>query len=173
MPKSLMLLRHAKSSWADATIEDHERPLQDKGRGRAANLTAWLEDRDMGCDLVLCSTALRTRQTLDIVLPVLGAPEVRYEESIYEADPQDLLALLRRVDESQERVMIVGHDPGLQQLAILLAMTASGDALDRLRRKYPTSALALLSFGEAGWSGLTPGMGHLSMFHVPPDRDRD
>lgn len=168
-----MLLRHAKSSWADATLEDHDRPLQDKGRGRAANLAAWLDDRGLGCDLVLCSTALRTRQTLDIVLPVLGGPQVRFESSIYEADAAALLRLLRGIDEEHERVMLVGHDPGLQLLAASLAMTATGDALERLKRKYPTSALALLSFGEASWAGLAPGMGHLALFQVPADATAD
>lgn len=164
-----MLLRHAKSSWADATLEDHDRPIQDKGRGRARNLASWLDDRALGADLVLCSTALRTRQTLDIVLPVLGNPEVRFEPSIYEADAETLLALLHAVGEEHERVLLVGHDPGLQLLAIRLAMTATGDALERLKRKYPTSAFALLSFGDANWAGLAPGMGHLALFHVSHD----
>jgi len=164
-----MLLRHAKSSWADATMDDHDRPIQDKGRGRVANLAAWLDDRAIGCDLVLCSTALRTRQTLDVVLPVLGKPEVRYEPSIYEADAQALLTLLRAVGEEHDRVLLIGHDPGLQLLAIQLAMTATGDALERLKRKYPTSAFSLLSIGEANWAALAPGMGHLAVFQVPQD----
>lgn len=166
-----MLLRHAKSSWADATLEDYDRPIQDKGRGRAANLAAWLDDRGIGCDLVLCSTALRTRQTLEVVLPVLGGPEVRFEPAIYEADAERLLALLQGIGEEHERVLIVGHDPGLQLLAIRLAMTATGDAMERLKRKYPTSAFALLSFGDANWAGLAPGMGHLALFQVPRDAD--
>ena len=164
-----MLLRHAKSSWADATLEDHDRPIQDKGRGRAANLAAWLDDRAIGCDLVLCSTALRTRQTLEVVLPVLGNPQVRYEPAIYEADAQGLLDLLRTVGEEHDRVLLIGHDPGLQLLAVKLAMTATGDALERLKRKYPTSAFALLSIGEASWAALAPGMGHLAVFQVPAD----
>jgi phosphohistidine phosphatase len=164
-----MLLRHAKSSWADATLEDHDRPIQEKGRGRAGNLAAWLDDRAIGADLVLCSTALRTRQTLEVVLPVLGSPEVRFEPSIYEADADTLLKLVRSVGEEHERVLLVGHDPGLQLLAARLAMTATGDALERLKRKYPTSAFALLSFGDASWAGLAPGMGHLALFQVPQD----
>ena len=164
-----MLLRHAKSSWDDATLEDHDRPIQDKGRGRAANLASWMDDRGIGCDLVLCSTALRTRQTLEVVLPVLGGPQVRFEPSIYEADAQTLLALLNAVGEEFERVLVIGHDPGLQLLAIRLAMTATGDALERLKRKYPTSAFALLSMGEANWAALAPGMGHLAVFQVPSD----
>ena len=169
MVKTLWLLRHAMSSWAAVAIADHDRPLQDKGRGRAANLRRWLEDRGLACDLVLCSTALRTRQTLDIVLPALGAPEVRFEPSIYEAGPAELMALLHGLDDAIDRVLIVGHDPGLPLLAASLAMTATGDAMERLKRKYPTSAFAMLTFGEAGWGGLMPRMGHLALFHVPAD----
>ena len=65
--------------------------------------------------------------------------------------------------------MVVGHDPVLQQTVLILAMTASGDAMDRVRRKFPTSALAMLTFGQAGWSSLARGIGHLELFHVPPD----
>ena len=169
LPKSLMLLRHAKSSWADATLEDHDRPLQDKGRRRAAGLAAWLDERGLGCDLVLCSTALRTRQTLDMVLPALGGPVVRYEPSIYDAEAATLLGLVQHVEDRFERVLIVGHDPGLPSLATLLAMTATGDALERLRRKYPTCALALLTFGDAGWRSVQPRVGHLALFHVTGD----
>jgi phosphohistidine phosphatase len=169
--RTLLLLRHAKSSWADATIEDHDRPLQDKGRRRAAALAEWMDDRGIGCDLVLCSTALRARQTLDVVLPVLGKPEVRFEPAIYEASPEALLGLVRELDDGIERTMLVGHDPGLQQLATLLAMTATGDALERLKRKFPTAALAMLSFGHAGWASVGPKVGHLDAFHVAGDGD--
>jgi len=169
LPTTLYLLRHAKSSWADPEAEDHDRPLQEKGRLRAANLVAWLEERALGCDLVLCSTAARTRETLDIVRPALGNPEVRYLAEIYGAGTDDLVGLLKSIDEDTERVMVVGHDPTLQQTALALSMTANGDARERLSRKYPTSALALLTFGSAGWPSLTPGMGHLEFFYVPPD----
>jgi len=169
LAKTLMLLRHAKSSWADVTMEDHDRPLQDKGRRRAASLARWLDDRGLGCDLVLCSTALRTRQTLEIVLPVLGGPQVRYEPAIYEAGTDDLMGLLHGLDEAVERVLMVGHDPGMPLLAASLAMTATGDAMERLKRKYPTSAFAMLTFGDANWGGLAPRMGHLALFHIPAD----
>jgi phosphohistidine phosphatase len=170
---TLYLLRHAKSSWASATVEDHERELQDKGRRRAAALAEWIEERGLGCDLVLCSTATRARQTLDIVLPALGNPVVRYEPAIYEAASEDLIAMLKALDEETERVMVVGHDPVLQQTATTLAMTCRGDALDRIRSKYPTCGFAMLTFGSAGWPSLSPKLGHLELFYVAPDTDTD
>ncbi len=166
---TLYLLRHAKSSWADVTVDDHDRPLRNKGCRRAARLAAWLEERSLGCDLVLCSTALRARQTLEIVRPVLGSPEVRFDDGIYRADARALVALLRLTPAAIGRVMVVGHDPVLQMTAQCLALSASGDTMDRLTRKYSTSAFAMLTFGSADWASLSRGMGHLELFHVPPD----
>ena len=169
MTKRLFLLRHAKSSWANATLEDHDRPLQKKGLRRAAGLARWLEERGLGCDLVLCSTALRARETLEVVLPALGKPELRYERAIYEAEPEDLIAMLRKLPEATRSAMIVGHDPTLHMLAVGLSMTARGDALDRLKRKFPTAGLAIVSFGDAGWGSVGPRVGHLDCFFVAPD----
>lgn len=169
MTTTLYLLRHAKSSWADASLEDHDRPLQDKGRRRAGALARWLACRGLACDLVLCSTAVRACQTLEIVHDALGAPELRSVAALYRADAFELVAMLRRLGGDTPRAMVVGHDPVLQQTAALLAGTADGDALDRLGRKYPTCGLAMLTFGS-GWAALAPGMGHLELFFVPPDR---
>ncbi len=169
MTTTLYLLRHAKSSWADVTVSDHDRPLRNRGRRRAALLAEWLEERSLGCDLVLCSTALRTRQTLEIVRPVLGSPDVRFEEALYHGDAAVLVALLRRTPAGFPRIMVVGHDPVLQLTARHLALGASGDAMDRLQRKYPTSGLAMLTFGSADWAALTQGMGYLEFFHVPEE----
>ena len=169
MTATLYLVRHAKSSWADITVDDHDRPLRNRGRRRAANLAAWLEERSLASDLVLCSTALRTRQTLDILLPVLGDADVRYEDGLYLGDARHLVSLLKKTPPALERVMVVGHDPVLQMTARYLAATATGDAMDRLDRKYPTSALAMLTFGSADWGGLRQHMGHLEFFFIPPD----
>ena len=171
MTTTLYLLRHAKSSWVDPMSEDHDRALSDKGRARAGALAEWMEDRALECDLVLCSIALRARQTLEIVLPVLGSSQVRHEADIYEASGNSIIEMLKTLDNKTERVMVVGHEPALRQTATTLAMTANGDALERLKRKYPTSALSMLTFGSAGWSSLVPGIGHLELFYVPPDPD--
>ena len=169
MSKTLYLLRHAKSSWADATVDDHDRPLQAKGERRAAAQRDHLIDRGIRADLVLCSTALRARETYDIVASALGEPEVRYKVKIYEADPRDIIEIVNHLDDNYDNVVIVGHDPTLQLLAATLAMTATGDAMERVRRKFPTCGLATLTFGDAGWSSVAKGVGHLEEFHVPQD----
>ncbi len=169
MTKALYLLRHAKSSWADASLSDHDRPLQAKGQKRAGRLRDFLAENGIRADLVLCSSALRARQTYDIVAPALGDPELKVDERIYGADVDDALALLRAVDERYDNVMLVGHDPTLRLLALTLAMTATGDARDRIDRKFPTSGLATLTFGDASWGAVGKGVGHLEAFHVPED----
>ena len=171
MTTTLYLLRHAKSSWASAEVEDHDRELQDKGGARATALGEWIEDREFGCDLVLCSTATRARQTLDVILPALGSPEIRYAESLYESDASALIAMLKALGDGPDRVLVVGHDPILQPAATTLAMTANGDAMDRIKSTYPTCGFAMLSFGSSGWSSLAPGIGHLELFFVAPDPD--
>jgi phosphohistidine phosphatase len=169
MSKTLYFLRHAKSSWSDATIDDHDRPLQAKGKKRAEAQRDSMAKHGIRVDLVLCSTALRARQTYDIVASALGSPEVRYEAGIYEAEPQDIIGMVNRLDDRYDNVLIVGHDPTFQMLAANLAMTATGDAMDRVKRKFPTCGLATLTFGDAGWGGVAKGVGHLEAFHVPQD----
>ncbi|MEM7124287.1 MAG: histidine phosphatase family protein [Pseudomonadota bacterium] len=169
MTKALYLLRHAKSSWADATLSDHDRPLQAKGERRAGRMRDYLAENGIRVDLVLCSSALRARQTYDIVAPALGQAELQIDERIYGVDVDDAIALLREVDERYDNVMLVGHDPTLRLLAMTLAMTATGDARDRIDRKFPTSGLAFLTIGDASWGALSRGIGHLEAFHVPED----
>jgi phosphohistidine phosphatase len=171
MSKILYVLRHAKSSWADATLDDHDRPLQEKGEKRASAQRRYMENHGIRADLVLCSTALRARQTYDIVAPALGSPQVRYEAGIYEAEPEDIVKMVNGLDNSYERVLVVGHDPTLHMLVRTLAMTATGDAMERLKRKFPTCGLVTLTFGDAGWTSVAKGVGHLEDFHVPHDDD--
>lgn len=169
MSKTLYLLRHAKSSWADTAVDDHDRPLQPKGERRAERQRDHMAESDIDVDLVLCSTALRARQTYDIVAPALGEPEVQYRKDIYGAETQDVVKILNQIDEDQEHVLLVGHDPTLHLLVMELAMTASGDAKERVHRKFPTSGLATLTFGGASWGSLGKGVGHLEAFYVPQD----
>ncbi len=120
---------------------------------------ASLEERSPGCDLVLCSTALRARQALEIVRPVLGSPEVRFDDAICRADVGDLIALLQLTPSGTGRVMVVGYDPVLQMTVQSLALSASGEAMDRFTREYSTSAFAMLTYGSAEWASFSRGHG--------------
>jgi phosphohistidine phosphatase len=149
--KSLFLLRHAKSSWDDPGLADHDRPLAPRGR-RASELIAEHARRNrVRPALVLCSSAQRTRETLEAVRPALGPAEVRFERELYGASSEDLLQRLREVPEEVDSVMLVGHQPAIQALALHLA--GDGSELERLRAKFPTAALATLSF-DGKWSEL-------------------
>jgi phosphohistidine phosphatase len=142
--KRLFLLRHAKSSWDDAGLADHDRPLASRGRRASALIAEHLRRNRIRPVLVLCSSARRTRETLEGVRQALGPVEVRVERGLYGASSEHLLQRLREVPDGVESVMLVGHQPAIQELAVNLA--AEGSELKGLRAKFPTAALATLTF---------------------------
>jgi phosphohistidine phosphatase len=149
--KRLFLLRHAKSSWDDPSLDDHDRPLARRGRRASELIAEHLRRERIAPSLVLCSSARRTRETLERVLPELDAADVQVERELYGASADDLLRRLREVPRELDSVMLIGHQPAIQELALRLA--GDGSELERLRQKFPTAALATLSFaGE--WSAL-------------------
>jgi phosphohistidine phosphatase len=165
--RTLHLLRHAKSSWDDPGLDDHDRPLAPRGTKAARHMASHLEDQRISVRLVLCSSAVRARQTLDLVMPALGgSPDIRIEDELYGADATDLLARLRRIDEAVPSVLLVGHNPALQQLAEVLAGDGDAGALQALQRKFPTGALATVT-ARSTWRGLQLGSGYLESFVVP------
>lgn len=173
-PRRLCLLRHAKSSWEDASLPDFDRPLAPRGRQAAPLVAAWVADAGLRPDVVLCSPALRTRQTWDIVAPFLdGPPEAHYPRSIYEAPWVRLLKVLRDLPETAGTAMLIGHNPGMEDLACRLARGDSdADALARLRRKFPTAALAVFECSEGAWADLGTGAARLTAFVRPKDLAR-
>jgi phosphohistidine phosphatase len=162
---TLYLLRHAKSSWSDPTLPDQERPLAPRGCRDAKRVSAHLVQLGIEPDLVLCSSAQRTRETLELIRPALGATaSVLLEAELYAASADTLLERLRTVPEGVPSVLLIGHNPGLQDLALLLA--AGGADLARLEAKFPTAALATLVFPTA-WRQLSQAGGVLDAFVVP------
>jgi phosphohistidine phosphatase len=157
--KRVWLLRHAKSSWDDPGLTDHDRPLAPRGRKAAKRMARWASDNNVRPELVLCSTALRARATLDLVLPGLGLPEAEIEGDLYLASPTDLLERLRALRDSVAQVLLVGHNPGLHELTQVLA--PPGPAA------FPTGALAELRLAIDTWSEVRPGCAHLEGFVVP------
>jgi phosphohistidine phosphatase len=161
---TLYLLRHAKSSWADPTLPDHERPLAPRGRKDAKRVATHL--RLLGCEpeLVLCSSSARTRETLELVRQALCSATVSFEGRLYAASSDELLARIREVPEVVASVMVIGHNPGLHQLALTLA--AAGGELEQLEAKLPTAALATLAV-PVEWSRVAPGAAIVSAYVVP------
>lgn len=159
--KQLFLLRHAKSSWDDPSLDDHDRPLAPRGRKAAKTMAEHVLRERIRPSLVLCSSAQRTRETLDRVSP---PGEVLIEPELYGATEDGLLERLRRVPSTVGSVMLIGHNPGMEDLAVMLA--GSGIQLPEIKLKFPTAALATLAF-EGEWSNLRPGCAELAAFVTP------
>jgi len=165
MGKTLYLLRHAKSSWDDPTLADHDRPLASRGRRASRVIAEHLRRQRITPTLVLCSSSTRTCETLERISAGLGEEiEVQIEEGLYTASASDLLERLRKVDARVDSVMLIGHDPALWELALSLAGT--GRDLKRLTKKFPTAALATLAF-QGSWSELASGAAELVAFVTP------
>lgn len=159
--KRLHILRHAKSSWDDPSLADHERPLAPRGEKAVLRIAEHVESEGIAPELVLCSTALRVRQTLAALLPVLaGDVEIRLEDALYGAGIHEVLTRLRAIDDSVGSVLVIGHNPTLHELA--LTLTGRGDALER----FPTGALASVAF-TSSWPDLAEGGAELEGFFVP------
>lgn len=166
---SLLLLRHAKSDWADPGLPDHDRPLNQRGRHARRLVAQHLRAAAVDVDLVLCSTARRTRETWDGVRAgLLREPEVRFERRIYEATATALLELVRSVEPDRRTVMVIGHNPGLGELTATLLGDGDPDAIARLEEGFPTAALAMLSF-DGSWAELRWHTGRLDAFVRPKD----
>jgi phosphohistidine phosphatase len=167
--KSLYLLRHAKSSWSDAKLSDFDRPLNKRGKKAAPLMAAFMRQQGLRPEVTLCSTARRAEETWRLVAPTLGGePKVRFLKSLYLAPPSVLLASLRRLPEIYERAMIVGHNPGLEHLAQQLCGGGKKAALAQLAEKFPTAALAVITF-EDEWGELEAGKGYLEEMAIPAD----
>lgn len=164
----LWLLRHAKSAWDDPGLDDFARPLSPRGWKACRRIARHMAQRGIRPDLVLCSSATRTRQTLERLQKHLGEDwTVRFEPQLYLADPATLLALVRTVPAACRELLLIGHNPGLEDFARDLTGTAAGDALSRMRTKYPTGALAEITFPAADWAQAGPGAGCLASFVTP------
>jgi phosphohistidine phosphatase len=171
----LLLLRHAKSDWS-GKAHDHARRLSARGKRTAPRIGACMRAKGYEPKLVLCSTAERTKETLELVLPALaGQPQIRYERSLYLAEWPVLLTEIRALASEVSPLMVVGHNPGLEQLAMALALQAPSAAergrLQKLAQKFPTAALAVLDLDVVDWSGLKPGLGRLIDYVRPKDLD--
>ena len=167
---TLSLLRHAKSSWKDPTIPDHDRPLNARGKTEAPLMGKAVAKHGLAPDLVLCSTARRTRDTLELVLPELKKePKIVYEDGLYHGTPQEMLDLLRQVPPSASQVLLVGHNPELQSFALDLIGSGAKHLKDRLETKYPTAGLVVVRFEAGDWKDVAVNSGKLELFLAPSD----
>jgi phosphohistidine phosphatase len=167
--RTLYLLRHAKSAADPGAGDDHERALSPRGK-RAARIIA-RHFRRLGADpdLVLCSSAARARETLDLVLPGFPrTPLIAIERGLYLASAAAILARLAEVEESVARVLVIGHNPGLQEFALDLAAASPAAKRTSLAAKFPTGALATYAV-EAPWAALAAATAQLTAYVVPAE----
>jgi phosphohistidine phosphatase len=168
--RRLYLLRHAKSSWDEPGLADHDRPLAPRGRRASKLIAEHLEWRGIAPELVLCSSSKRTRQTLSGIAGALGdETEVEFEPDLYAAPASELLDVLHGVSDEVGSVMLIGHNPGIENLTLDLARP--GPELARVRHKFPTAALATLEF-DVGWRDLGPESCALVSFVKPKELAR-
>lgn len=172
--KRLLLLRHAKTEPGGAGIDDHERALMARGREDAPKLGRYIRDKDYAPELIFSSTSRRTIQTVELVTDVLpGAAHVDYLGALYLAEPEVILSVIRLAPDKIKTVMVVGHNPGMEQLATALAREPvkrkEKDRFDLIEEKFPTAALAVLDFDVTRWRDIEPGEGALKDFVRPRD----
>ena len=159
--KTLLLLRHAKSSWKDSSLQDFDRPLNGRGKKAAETIGRFIRNKQVVPDLILSSSAIRARETVEIVIKTAKLrSEVRYDERIYEASPQRLLEVVSQIDEERKIVLLVGHNPGLEELLKLLT--------DR-DEHMATGTFARIDLKAASWDQVLEDKGTLEWIVRPKE----
>jgi phosphohistidine phosphatase len=172
--KTVYLLRHAKSGADDPALKDHDRMLNERGREAAPKVGAYIKLKLYRPDTILCSTALRTIETFDLIKEALGGrSNVKFEETLYLAELRHLIERLRWLDDGLKSAMIIGHNPGLEELANNLPRTPANATEEklhkRMREKFSTCALAVIKLPAKAWREVNPGTGTLIDFVRPRD----
>lgn len=166
--KQLILQRHAKSDWSDAFLPDHDRPLNKRGRATASDLGLYFTQKGLHPDLVLCSTAKRTQETLARLQKKANTDfQVCFEHRLYGASPETILSLVREQDDELNSIMIVGHNPAIEDLATSLIGEDESNQLHLIHEKVPTGSLILLDFPVDRFAHISLNTGLLRAFIRP------
>lgn len=166
---TLSLLRHGKSSWDDPDLADHQRPLADRGRRAAREIGAYIARSGLIPDLILHSDAARAVETLEHLLPQLRPPppELHSEPALYLAPASAMLEIVRKTLPTVRHLLVLGHNPGMHGLALELTENGLRRDITSMALKYPTCALAVLSFDVETWIEVRPASGRLTRFVQP------
>ncbi|HAT36461.1 MAG TPA: hypothetical protein DCS82_12145 [Rhodospirillaceae bacterium] len=166
--RTLYLLRHAKSDWSEAGVDDKDRPLNPRGRRGATAISEYCREHDICPSLILCSTAVRTRETLSFLKPALDCkPKIEFEDALYLAGAHEIVARVRAVDNTHPTIMVIGHNPGMHHVANDLVGSDECGQSTAMASKYPTAALAQIAFATDDWSGIASGDGLLKSYVTP------
>lgn len=163
----LLLARHAKSSWKDPSLADHDRPLNGRGRRAAPLVAAALDERGFAPDAVYSSTSRRTRETWELMEPRFGdCPQVEFISELYHASPRTVLDIVAAAPRTVDTLMVLGHNPSTHALAAHLARDGNRERRDQVIRAFPTGAVAVIELSEADWGAAQVG-GELLDFIIP------
>jgi phosphohistidine phosphatase len=169
--KRLTLLRHAKSDWGEPNLQDFNRPLNDRGWKAARRMGRELAERGIQFDLIIASPAARVRETLDGLAEKLELrAEIRFDPRMYGATAETLLGIVRDLPETARTPLLVGHNPGLQQLILELARR-DDRGRDRVALKFPTAAVAQLDLPPRHWAQIEPATGTIAGLILPKELD--
>ena len=165
--RRLILFRHAKAIRPTPGMRDLDRTLEDRGREDARIIGAYLARHGFVPARVVVSPSLRTRETWDHAATSFKLPAATEDERLYEATPEDILAVITEVPAKIETLLLVGHNPGIHQLARILVATGDIDHREQLTEEFPTSGLAVIDFAVDAWSKVHPQGGRLERFVSP------
>ena len=176
MTKTLYLLRHTKAeeSVPGSTAKDHARALAPRGKRAAKTMSGHFATQILSVDRVYCSASKRTRETFDAVREGLKNPAVSFRDALYLSPSEELIAFVQALPDTLHSAMIIGHNPGLHDVALMLISRAGrgqAKALEKLRTKFPTGAFCALSFDVASWKKVGAGLATLTTFVRPRDLD--
>lgn len=168
MAHHLYLLRHAKSDWNNTFLSDFERPLNQRGRRSASKIASFISTNKIRPELILCSSARRTRETLEIIQHSFNPKtEFSIENELYASSVYDLIKRIQRVPDSIKSLMIIGHNPGMQDLS--LQLSTSSELRDQISEKFPTGALVDVFIETESWSRIAQGEARIISFTTPND----
>ena len=165
--KTLILMRHAEADSEADVASDRKKPLSSGGKEEAQTMGVYFKNHKYVPQQVLCSDATRTRQTLEVLLPSLGEPDVLYKPKLYLASVGELFQQIHAVDDELDTLLVLAHNPGVQHAAAMLAGYGSADRLRRLHLMFPTASAAILTIGRDRWIDFEPGLATLKAFVQP------
>ncbi len=166
--KKLALFRHAKSDWSDGATRDFDRALNERGREAAASIGRYVKQQSMACDHIIASPAIRVTETLEIAQQAYGKPwQIHWDRRIYLASSATLLDLIHQQDDQYQSLLMAGHNPGLEDLILETVPLGSNAHRDRVEEKFPTGALAVISFDCDHWADIANGKGVLESLIFP------
>lgn len=166
--KTLYLLRHAKAEPGGFTLSDEDRPLSARGREACITIGSYIKKHKYTPEIVLCSSSIRTRETLERIEDFFATPpQIKLEKKLYLAAPGEMLAQIHTIADEFNSALLIGHNPGMHHLAALLSSSEATDLRMEIEIKYPTSALAVITFKTQSWKSIAPDSGTLKDFITP------